>query len=148
MRTTFIIIFLFLSFISSAQVRVNCIIFVDGKIPAQGYISGSYFIYNSERYDFAYNVGDIWIDTLSYLNLQSLTSDAKIWMNFTHKKLNIKNLSLETNNYSGIIEKEWLFYDYLIINITNTHRKKEEYNFGYYTPAEIKKHIRGEYKPM
>lgn len=147
MRTTLFIFIALLNLTCYAQAKINCIIFIDGKIPSQGYISKGYFDVDYNRYDFIYNVGDIYVDTISYYNLRNLKNNTEIMMKFTYKVFSLKD-ELETYNYCGLIEKEWLFYDYLIINITNTNKKKKEFHFGFYTPAEKRKHIKGEYRPM
>jgi hypothetical protein len=119
---------------SSSEQRINCMIFIDGKLPEGSYIYNSYFTYTNNdgsllQVGFNYVIGDIIINIDDLEILKSLNSNDLIELEFTWKKFDGK-----TFTYRGEIEQHDLFYDYLIIRITNLNKKKGKYYFGYSTP--------------
>jgi hypothetical protein len=126
-----------------SQVRINCTIFVDGKIPSSGSIKDGQLVNNSTIIPFTYIVGEIHLDSLDVETLKKLEDDSEINMKFSYFDREEK-----THNYNGEILKRWLFYEYLVIKITNLNESKSEYHFSYDTPAESKIPIRNEYNPL
>ena len=134
---------LFSVFFSFSQnERINCIIFIDGKLVG---VNNGYFSYTDtlgikQKIAFNYLIGDIELSSKDKKALDSLPADTKIKMNFSHEKY-----LGQVYNYSGEIEAAFFKYDYLVIRITNLNKRKGKYYFGYTTPYEIKKHIRQEH---
>lgn len=123
--------------------KLNCIIFIDGKLPTGIY--DEYFSYldedkNESRIDFEYSIGDIILSKNDINTLYSLQSDDFIIMNLSYR-----SYDNESYSYSGKIRAEWLSYDYLVIRITNLNKKKGKYYFAYSTPGIIKSFIKKEY---
>ncbi len=123
--------------------RINCIIFIDGKLPTG--ILEAYFSYkdnsgNTRILDFNYMIGEIQLTTENKKILDLLGSETEIKMNFSYKKY-----CGQICDYSGTIKVAFLNYDYLVIRITNLNKKTCDYYFGYSTPGEIKKFIKKEY---
>lgn len=127
----------------SQEEKINCIIFIDGKLPTG--ISNEYFSFtdnigNERKIDFQYTIGDILLTDTNAKKLWSLDKEDEIQMNLSYK-----NYDGETFSYSGKIKVAWLKYSYLVIRITNLNKKKGEYYFGFSTPDVIKKFIKKEY---
>ena len=143
---TFIISILIMAFtpsLFSQNERINCIVFIDGKLPTGIY--DEYFSYidssgSKRKLEFDYMIGEIKLSSENKKTLDLLGSDAEITMNLSYQKYNG-----QTYNYSGAIKVAFLNYDYLVIRITNLDKKTGEYYFGYSTPGEIKKFIKKEY---
>ena len=143
---TFIISILIMAFtpsLFSQNERINCIVFIDGKLPTGIY--DEYFSYidssgSKRKLEFDYMIGEIKLSSENKKTLDLLKSDAEITMNLSYQKYNG-----QTYNYSGAIKVAFLNYDYLVIRITNLDKKTGEYYFGYSTPGEIKKFIKKEY---
>lgn len=140
-----ILFFSFHSVIFSQEDHINCIIFVDGKLPAGSGIYNSYFSYydsidNERKIDFRYVIGEIQLTEKNCKSLNSLNQNDSVFMNFSYRKYNG-----QTFTYSGVLKVAWLSYRYLVIRITNLKKKKGEYYFGYSTPDVSKKFIHKEY---
>lgn len=148
-RFVLVILSLFLFSINlsahSQTEHINCIIFVDGKLPYGCHISEGYFSYTDsigglQRIDFNYIIGEIHLKQENFIILQSLNVEDEISINFTHYEERAEN-----SIYTGILKVEWLSYRYLIIRITTLNKKKGEYYFGYSTPGISKHFIKNEY---
>ncbi len=127
----------------SQNERINCIIFIDGKLPTGIY--DGFFTYidnsgNEKKIDFDYMIGEIQLSPKNKKALDSLQPNTEISMNFSYKMYHG-----QTYFYSGIIKVSFLDYSYLVIRITNLNKKTGEYYFGYSTPGETKKFIKKEY---
>jgi hypothetical protein len=125
--------------------RINCTIFIDGKLPDGSWVYDEYFSYSDslgvvKKIKFDYVLGEIQLTSENAKIIHSLSSEDTIIINFTHKKYKGGNF-----NYSGTIKVAWLSYQYLVIRITNLSKKKGDYYFGYSTPDVIKKFIKQEY---
>lgn len=127
----------------SQNERINCTVFIDGKLPLgiyDGHFSCIDSSGNSRRIDFDYLIGEMKLSFENKRTLELLGSDAEIRMNISYKQYDGI-----TFNYSGTIKVAFLNYDYLIIRITNLDKKSGIYYFGYSTPCEIMKFIHEEY---
>lgn len=127
----------------SQDERINCVIFIDGKLPTGIY--DEYFSYtdssgNKRKIDFDYMIGEIKLSSKNKKALCLLGLDAEIEINLSYKKYNSR-----IYNYSGVIKVAFLNYDYLVIRITNLNKRTNEYYFGYSTPGETTKFIKQEY---
>jgi hypothetical protein len=127
----------------SQNERINCIVFIDGKLPSG--VFDEYFIYtdsvgNLKKIDFEYAIGEIILSPDNKKTLDLLSPHADITINLSYKKY-----SGQVCTYSGAIKVAFLYYDYLVIRITNLDKKTGEYYFGYSTPGETKKFINKEY---
>lgn len=127
----------------SQNARINCIIFIDGKLPTGIY--NGFFNYNDvsgsvKKIDFDYMIGEILVSHENKKVIDSLQPITEISMNFSYRMYNGQTFS-----YSGILKVSFLTYNYLVIRITNLNKKKGEYYFGYSTPEVSKKFIRQEY---
>lgn len=127
----------------SQDEKVNCIVFIDGKLPTG--IFDEYFLFidsigNEKRIDFQYSIGDILLTDENAKKLWALNKEDEVQMNLSYKNYEGKAFS-----YSGMIKVAWLQYSYLVIRITNLNKRKGEYYFGYSTPGVIKKFIKKEY---
>lgn len=138
-----IILLVFNVSLLAQNVSINCIVFVDGKLPTG--ISNTFFsisdsIGDETEIGFKYLVGEIQIDSSEMVKLNKLDPEAVITMYLTYKNYNGQSF-----NYKGDLRTRFLEYDYLVIRITNLNKKTGEYYFGYSTPNEIKKFIKKEY---
>ena len=147
MRFIFIIlyIFSFYTYLYSQEEDINCIIFIDGKLPQGSNIYNTYFtvtdsIGDIKKINFSYEIGNILLTKDNSQLLFELEPKEEITINFKHKKYNG-----EEHSYAGNLKIEWLSYRYLIIRITNLNKKNSDYYFGYSTPGESKKFIKKEY---
>jgi len=145
MKILFLVVMLSFTWIEMtfSQVRINCTIFVDGKIPRRGTIMNGRFEISSENIPFTYIVGEIHLDSFNVEKLKTLDDESIIDMRFTY----LDNKYVK-HQYSGEILKRWIFYEYLIINITNLSKRKNKFYFSYDTPAEIRKPNKNEYNPL
>jgi hypothetical protein len=140
-----LLLFVFNSFIFSQVNHVNCIIFIDGKLPEGSWMYNEYFLYidsvgNEKKIDFDYVIGEIQLTQENSNILHSLNPKDDLTINFTYKKYDG-----QTFIYSGVLKVAWLSYRYLVIRITNLNKKTGEYYFGYSTPGISKKLIKKEY---
>lgn len=147
MRFAFIFIFIFIinSFVHGQEKDINCIIFIDGKLPDGSWIYDTYFSYsdsagNIKKINFSYEIGDIHLTKENSSLLSVLKPEEELAINFKHKKYSGK-----VYTYTGNLKIEWLNYRYLVIRITNLNKKNGDYYFGYSTPGESKKFIKKEY---
>jgi len=117
--------------------RINCVIFVDGKIP--NYSMGGNIEYRDSTngvhvVNFSYNIGEIIFSEEDIKILQSLPTNTPIKINLKYtefkrgapkRKYNyfIKDFGLPMLLESGFV----------IFNITNLNKRKKTYNFGFYT---------------
>lgn len=129
----------------SQNEKINCTIFIDGKLPDGSWVYDEYFSYSDslgvvKKVIFDYVLGEIQLTSENAKTIHSLSSEDSITINFTHKKYKGGNF-----NYSGTVKVAWLSYQYLVIRITNLSKKKGDYYFGYSTPEVSKKFIRKEY---
>lgn len=127
----------------SQNERINCTLFIDGKLPTG--ISDTYFSYidssgNMVKVDFDYMIGEIQLSPDNRKTLNLLGPGAAITMHLSYKKYDG-----HTYIYSGNLKVAFLSYSYLVIRITNLNKKTGEYYFGYSTPGETKKFIKKEY---
>jgi len=127
----------------SQNERINCILFIDGKLPTGIY--NTYFSYfdssgNVRKVDFDYMIGEIQLSSDIKKTLDLLGPGAEITMNLSYKKYDGQSYI-----YSGCLKVAFLSYSYLVIRITNLNKKTGEYYFGYSTPGETKKFIKKEY---
>lgn len=113
--------------------RINCIIFIDGKLPEGSSLFNNKLHFSSDLGDqtieFDYVIGEIRLSSEDYRILEALDPKSEITIEYTWRKLNGRIIT-----YSGVIQKHLLFYDFLIIRITNTNIRKAKYYFGYSTP--------------
>lgn len=129
----------------SQEEDINCIIFIDGKLPQGSNISNTYFTFSDsigdiKKINFSYEIGNIQLSQENLRSLNLLKPGEEVTINFKEKKYNG-----EVYSYSGNLKVEWLYYRYLIIRITNLNKKKGDFYFGYSTPGESKKFIKKEY---
>ena len=142
---TFILFFGFVSIVFSQEKHVNCIIFIDGKLPGISDIYDECFTFSDSsnidvKIDFEYVIGEMIFSEANYLLLNSLDPTIKVTLDFKYRDMKGKEY-----NYSGELITEWIFYRYLVIRITNLNKKKGEYYFGYSTPGISKMFIKKEY---
>lgn len=114
--------------------RINCIIFIDGKLPEGSWIYDAAFKFTRNdgsllQVNFDYIIGELIIDTADLRIIKSLNSNDVIEVVFTWKRFDGSYII-----YRGEIEQHNLFYDYLIIRVTNLCKRKGKYYFGYSTP--------------
>jgi hypothetical protein len=145
MKTSFIslLIMVFTNSLFSQNERINCIIFVDGKLPTGIFDTHFSYIDNSGTtiiIDFDFMIGEIQLTSDNKKILDLLRPETEIKMAFSYK-----NYKGQICDYSGTIKAAFLNYDYLVIRITNLDKKTCDYYFGYSTPGEIKKFIKKEY---
>lgn len=141
----FILFFSLFSSVLSQEKRINCIIFIDGKLPGISEIYNEHFTFsdssnNDVKIDFEYIIGEMIFSDVNYYLLDSLNPDEEVTLNFSYRDMKGKEYY-----YSGELIKEWVFYRYLVIRITNLNKKKGEYYFGYSTPGISKMFIKKEY---
>jgi len=147
MRFSFIILCILSlnTYLYSQEEDINCIIFIDGKLPQGSYISNTYFSFSDsigdiKKINFSYEIGNIHLTQENSQSLNLLKSEDEVTINFKEKKYNGEEYS-----YYGNLKVKWLYYRFLIIRITNLNKKKGDYYFGYSTPGESKKFIKKEY---
>lgn len=135
MKIIALIVFLVLTmFVYSQEVKVNCIVFIDGKLPRG--ITETYFEINGngekKRIDFEYTIGDLLMEKEDLDFLVSEFRDDEIDMYLTYR-----NYNDEIFHYNGMVRPIFFTYDWLVIRITNLNKKKGEYYFAYSTPDVI-----------
>ena len=125
--------------------RINCTIFIDGKLPGLSVLNG-YFLSKNDtekeiQIQFKYVIGEIQMtkENSNLINSLAPNDDLTICLSYRDEKG-------RKFNYSEVLKVEWLRYRYLVIRITNLNKKRKEYYFGYSTPGVIKKFIKKEYK--
>ena len=133
-----------LSALSQTQ-HINCIIFIDGKLPYGSHISNDYFSYSDSigglhKIEFNYIIGELELTQENFMILESLEPDDEISVNLTHYQDRTAN-----DIYTGILKVELLRYGYLIIRITTLNKRKGEYYFAYSTSRVSKPFIKKEY---
>jgi hypothetical protein len=125
--------------------RINCTIFIDGKLPNGSWMYNEYFVSidstgNEIKIDYKYVIGEIQLTPENANLIYALEPENTLTIYFTFKKYNG-----ETYKYFGNIRAGWLNYEYLILRITNLNSKKGEFYFGYNMPGLIKPFIKAEY---
>lgn len=123
--------------------HVNCIIFVDGKIPDCYTIRG-FFEYDNgnlnEIINFDYSIGEMNFSTESKNFIDSLNDKEDIILNLNYLDLENRQFS-----YRKKMKVKHLRDIFLVIRITNLNIKKEEYYFGYSTYTHFDPLIKKEY---
>ena len=89
---------------------------------------------------FLYILGEIRIDSVNAITFDSIRDSSNITISFTH--LNNRGNRQE---YHLDINKNWLFYDYLLIRITTINKRNGSYHIGFNTPDFSTKYIKDEY---
>lgn len=121
---------------------VNCIIFIDGKLPERSTIIGSFAIYDSldqkKVIPFSYQIGDLTINTAERKELFSSPINQTIEVEIKH----IDNQGKKTT-YTTNIQVGWLKWSFIIFRITSL--KKGAYYFGISGPGFSSEFIKGEY---
>jgi hypothetical protein len=134
MKTTLFVIFQILTYyLFSQEVKINCIIFIDGKLPESS-IGDLYFGIkqsNGEetKIGFGYHIGDILLNDEDNEQLNKLKSTDSITMNISY--ISTKGISY---NYSAPLLVDWLRMRYLIVRITNLDLETGKYYFAFSTP--------------
>jgi len=121
---------------------VNCVIFINGKLP---YISVStgYFSYQDstnqkQTVPFDYTIGELNIEPVHASQLFSLPFDHLIEVTVIHN-----DFQGNRKPYTATIMAGWLKNNYIIFRITTF--KKGKYYFGISIPALSSEFIKGEY---
>lgn len=146
MKSLLVLTFLFLYMVSFSQSeKINCLIFIDGKLPLEGQIFDTYLSYfdtaNIETtIEFEYIVGDIILSEKNLNSIKVLNPFDEILMRFSFKSFDGQAIS-----YSGKIKSVLFNYRYFIIRITNLNMRKQTYSFGYSSPGGSTIFIKNEY---
>lgn len=137
MRLFFVLlVFITMSFIGKSQdVKINCIIFIDGKLPYGSGLKGELVVSRhdevSDTIKFNYQIGEIRVSEDEWAELVDLQADQPIRMNLRYLPF-VGNAKF----YSGNLRFIDLRSGYLIVRITNLKKKKKrkegmkEYYFG------------------
>lgn len=146
MKTLLFLSFLLLSSFTFAQSeKINCIIFIDGKLPQDNQIFDSYISFNDTNnietiIDFDYVIGDIIIAEKNFIAISLINPLENITIHFSYKSFDGITFS-----YSGKIKSVLLKYRYFILRITNLNKRKKKYYFGYSSPGGSNSFIKKEY---
>jgi hypothetical protein len=123
---------LFASSLFSQKEKINCIIFIDGKLTPSS--SDFYFAHKDStgqinRINFDYVIGDILMESEALQKLKQMNYLDSITMNISYTYNNGIN-----RQYSRTILADWLFMDIFIVRITNLDMETGKYYFAFSTP--------------
>lgn len=122
--------------------KLNCIVFVNGKLPDKSRLSGFFTVKDSFNipmtYPFSYQIGDIELASSVKKKLFSLPFDKEVLI--TLKYIGKQG---EEKLFSSYIQAEWLKWSFIILRITTL--KKGKYHFGISGPGISSVFIKQEY---
>lgn len=133
---------------SQPMMHINCIMFINGKIPNTGSITGGFYVVDrlsdSIFIPFQYNVGEIWLREDDMNILKGIPDSQFITViireiRFERRKQIIKSFTTD-------IQAGWLRLGYIIFRITETKRGK--YYFGITTSNFSEVFIKREYQVL
>lgn len=139
------LIFILLPFcllLNAQDKHINCLTFIDGKLPDRSVITG-YFevedsIKNIRKFEFDYHIGEIRLTKKNDDDLKQLPFNQKILVSFLYRKEDNSLKKFETYILAG-----WLKSEYTIFRITTL--KKGKYYFGITGPNFSSEFIKKEY---
>jgi hypothetical protein len=146
MKSLLFLSFLILSTISFAQSeKINCIIFIDGKLPQDNQIFDCYISFKDTNsietiIEFDYIIGDLIISEKDLNSISVLNPLDDITIHFSYKNFDGRAFS-----YLGKIKSVLFKYSYFLLRITNLNKRKQNYYFGYSSPGGSSSFIKKEY---
>ena len=132
MRFMFALLVFIMGPILSKSQSINCMIFIDGKLPQGSSLKCSLEIIDNlgdtSLLIVDYVIGEFRLDEKGYSFLSMLEANKQIKFKLEYLDWENQKFLFERN-----LRKEWFFNRYLILRVT-TFRKKEMYLFGVSTP--------------
>ncbi|ALO15818.1 hypothetical protein L21SP5_02185 [Salinivirga cyanobacteriivorans] len=144
MKRLFISFFFLVNFVIlfAQKDHINCVIFVDGKLPGLESLNVSVKWSDSIQVDLDYVIGEFQLSKEDKNLIESLDPNKELMMTVKYFEKS------KTYMYTSKIDAGWLTYRYLIARITNLNKKKEKYYFGFSTPGPSNHFIKKEYNML